>query len=77
MAGQGLHTDRKGSTEGNAMKIGEKLPGLGLVLIILSIIIWIVLMVESYNLTGSIAIHQALGLFCVLVLGVLEIQGKR
>jgi hypothetical protein len=59
------------------MKPGQKFPGLGLVLITLSIVIWIVLMVESYNATGAIAIHQALGLFCVLVLGFLEIQGKR
>ena len=59
------------------MKAGQKFPGLGLILIAASIVIWIVLMLESYNATRAIAIHQALGLFCVLVLGVLEIRGKR
>jgi hypothetical protein len=62
---------------GHAMNIARKFLSLGMVLILTSIVIWIILMVESYSATGSIAIHQALGLFCVVILGILEIQGKR
>jgi hypothetical protein len=59
------------------MKPDKKSPGLGLILTGLLVVIWIVQMVETYNATGAIAIYQAGGLFCALVLGVLEIQGKR
>ena len=59
------------------MNTAQKYPSLGMVLILISAVVWIILMVESYNATGSVAIHQALGLFCVVVLGILEIQGKR
>ena len=59
------------------MNIARKFPSLGMVLILSSAVIWIILMVESYNATGSVAIHLALGLFSVVILGILEIQGKR
>ena len=59
------------------MNTAQKYPSLGMVLILISAVVWIILMVESYNDTGSVAIHQALGLFCVVMLGILEIQGKR